>query len=374
MLPVRPAPCVPLWLAREREADLQIDEGIVNCVGFIGAPSAVGFVADGTCFCVAYAVETEVFHYLVTARHLVRPIRFGKETLPADGTVKIRFSRKEKAPRIIDTRRDDWVVPNDRFLDLAVFPWDYRNIDPDGDLHFRSVYLNGKRPVLMTAITEQSHGPVRMGDFIFIPSLFPGHTGERRNIPVARVGNIAAPPLEIVRWGSPTAPAYLIETKSLGGISGAPVFLHLDPYGRRGRPTRETSPDGREAVPYALIGVVLGLHGGRYAADFIETDEGEAIVGKDVDFNAGISVVLPIQHVIDLLESDPMKAARAASLEAIRKNSGYRPASANRTYPPNDAAPEAETAAPDQSNPTHREDFSRLVGAAAKKRPPADQT
>jgi hypothetical protein len=172
-------------------------------------------------------------------------------------------------------------------------------------------------------------GPLKMGDEIFVPSLFPAHVGERSNIPVVRFGNIAAPALEPVRVGSPTVPAFLIETRSLGGISGAPVFLHLRPLAVRNVPHATLDDLGRRIVPYALIGMVLGAHGGRYASDFVSVDPGENIIASDAEFNAGLSVVLPIQHVIDLLDSDDLKRGRLESLEAVQNQSGFRPTNAS---------------------------------------------
>lgn len=367
MLPLLPS--MPLWLAHERETRLQIDAGLLSCIGFIGAPEGAAFVADGTCFCVGYPEETEMFHYLVTARHLVRPTKFGREELPEDGEVKIRLSRKDKPPRIVATRRGDWITPSDRFIDLAIFPWDYRRLDPDNELEMGAMTVAGPDPLLLTPHWLAFWGKPSIGDEIFIPSLFPGHTGERMNIPIVRVGNIAATPLEPVRVGSPTTPAYLIETKSLGGISGAPVFIHLRPERPRSMPTSEKRRDGLPgySVPYALIGIVLGIHSGQYVADFVHTDDNETVIGRDADFNAGISVVLPVEILLALLESPEMVMARKTSLAAIQRQSGYRPASATRSFPPIDAKVDV----PDE-NPEHREDFRRLISAAAKKRPRAD--
>ncbi len=356
---------------------MQIDEGIVKCVGFIGAESQTGFVADGTCFFVNYVEENESFLYVVTARHLVRPIKFGKETLPGDGLVRIRMSARIGAPRILDTVRKTWLPHSNRHIDACVRSFDLREFDPNDELDFNFLRINPEETsetgsILMTPEREKIFGPISMGDDVFIASLFPGHVGEKRNIPVVRVGNIAAPPLEVVRVGSPTVPAYLIETKSLGGTSGAPVFLHLQPqHTIRNVPRYWETSDGGRVVPYALIGIVLGLHSGMYASDFIQTDADEAIIGKDADFNAGISVVLPIQHVVDIIEGDELKSARKASLAAIQKQSGYRPASA-RSYPPTIGTAVSETKS--DENRAHREDFNRLVSAASKPKPKDDRT
>jgi hypothetical protein len=307
-----------------------VDDEIGSCVGFIGFPSEQGFIADGTCFFVMVQEETEVFYYLVTARHLVRPLRLGgAEREPLDSKVAIRFSRLMRPPLVLETIRREWTCPTDRHVDLAIRPFDYRAAAPDGDLAFLPLLINGENPIVLSDERwEQEGGRIRTGDEIFIPSLFPGHVGERRNIPVIRFGHIAAPALEPVRVGSPTVPAFLIETRSLGGISGAPVFLHLRPLTIRNLPRAPLDASGRRTVPYALIGMVLGAHGGRYASDFVTVDPEEDITTRDAEFNAGISVVLPIQHALALIESDPLKQSRLATLDAIKRQSGFRPTDA----------------------------------------------
>jgi len=352
------APCAPLWVMLEREAAMQIDEEILACVGFIGEPSEQGFVAAGTCFFVYLVEETESFQYIVTARHLVRPVRpGGKELLPLDGIVRIRVSRKTKPPHIIKTVRKEWIVHHNRHVDVCVRQFDLRAEDPDDDFHLNELSIGGPTSILYH---ERNYGPIAIGDEIFIPSVFVPHVGEKRNIPIVRIGHIAARPIESIRAGSPTLPAYLIETKSLGGTSGAPIFLHLLPTLPRN--TRHSKPTqiGR-LVPYALIGMVLGSHSGKYASDFVESDNEENLISKDADFNAGISVALPIQIVLDVLNSDKLKRSRTATIEAIKKQSGYRPSSAVNPKSRND-------------NPSHKEDFTRLVDVAARKRPRGDQT
>ena len=339
---------------------MQIDEEILNCVGFIGEPSEQGFVASGTCFFVFFVEETEAFRYVVTARHMVRPIKFGRELLPADGLVRIRISRETKPPRIIDTVRKEWICHHNQYVDVCVRPFDLRAEDPDGEFHLSELSIGGPKSILYHPIMERMYGPVDIGDEIFIPSLFVPHVGEKRNIPIVRIGHIAARPIESIRWGSPTLPAYLIETKSIGGTSGAPVFLHFHPSSARNIQKFTPTQTGDRLVPYALIGIVLGSHSGRYESDFIEPYDESSLISKDADFNAGISIALPIQAVLDVINSDELKKSRMATIEAIKKQSGYRPSSAMKPKLRND-------------NPSHKEDFTRLVDVAVRKRPRDDQ-
>ena len=112
-----------------------------------------------------------------------------------------------------------------------------------------------------------------------MPSCFVGRVGDRKNIPVLRIGSIAAKPDEPIAGVSHQNPAYLIETRSLGGVSGSPVFLHLEPGHRRQTPKLIKSPDEKHSnAPYCLIGMMQGFHSGQYADDFIADGDVEKIV------------------------------------------------------------------------------------------------
>lgn len=72
------------------------------------------------------------------------------------------------------------------------------------------------------------------GDDAFITGLLIHHSGESRNMPIVRLGGIAALPPDPV-WvdiGNNRSPSRedvvaLIEIRSFGGLSGSPVFVYL---------------------------------------------------------------------------------------------------------------------------------------------------
>jgi hypothetical protein len=319
---IRLAPCIPHWLAAEREAAMHIDPDFMNCVGFIGAPSAHGFTADGTCFIFGIEEENERFNYLVTARHLVRPTHFREEVHSLDDFVYIRLPRVDGKAHVVKMMRGQWTPHSDRHVDICITEFDQIGLDERNELLMASLLYPGIG-MNEEEITEYGFG---VGSDLFIPSVFAGHVGEAFNIPIIRRASVAALPLTPIRVGSPTKPAFLIETHSLGGTSGAPVFFHLDPYKSSARePASHRQWDQSVRVaPYKLIGMLIGSHSGNYLADFVSTDEAGSIIAKDADFNAGISVVLPLQLILEIINNSDIKARRDASLEAIKKQSGYR--------------------------------------------------
>jgi hypothetical protein len=72
---------------------------------------------------------------------------------------------------------------------------------------------------------------IGIGDALFCTALFSRFVGTAKNLPIVRMGVIALMPDEPVptkKFGN--VEAFLIEIRSLGGLSGSPVFLyHVGP-------------------------------------------------------------------------------------------------------------------------------------------------
>ena len=129
--------------------------------------------------------------------------------------------------------------------------------------------------------------------------------------------------LEPVIMASPKRSAFLVETRSLGGMSGSPVMFHTDPARAGRREPLQTDPTtGLLIGPYFLVGILLGGWSGQYTADFL-TRNG---VGTDVEFNSGISVVIPSSSIMEVINQEALRNTRNETISEIRKTSGYRPA------------------------------------------------
>lgn len=74
----------------------------------------------------------------------------------------------------------------------------------------------------------------------------------------------------------------------------------------------------------------------------------------------GFAVVLPINHVFEIFESEALKKIFGQVADELKANSGFRPASA--------VSSALEVGLPsNEANPNQQEDFRRLLGAAARK-------
>jgi hypothetical protein len=158
--------------------------------------------------------------------------------------------------------------------------------------------------------------------------------------------------------------AYLIETRSILGLSGSPVCITIPPT-RVANGKLELLDTGTGAI---CIGMMLGYHLSASSEDEIvvptmqqspksKAQENKKLDGLSLDErNTGFAVVLPIERLFDVMETDAMKKVMD---QAIDKAKGrVRPA----------GAPIVGADLPaDDANPNHREDFMRLEALAVKK-------
>ena len=355
---------------------MQVHNSITRCTAFLGYPTERGFCPAGTGFFVSIDQDGVSFGYFVTAAHLVWPnrSRVSSKKLP-NGPIYIRYNSKTDKPILDKTNDDEWIFPTDKTLDVCALPvgvpWQWQ--PPDEENEYDDVFPLNLSGMTLTDEKANSLG-FALGDDVAITGAFVGRVGEKRNIPIVRVANIAAMPQEPIFPASQKRGAYLIETRSLGGTSGSPIFLKIGT-------NRETSfkeppissvatgnlkkPIQRSVIlPYLLVGMILGSHSGQYASEFISEDDTDIKPSKDVEFNAGISVAMSAVDILDFLENDvePL-AGRNAMIDKMKEDSGYRPSSAST----------ARKAA-SNANPNHLEDFNHLVDVAARKRKQDDQS
>jgi hypothetical protein len=101
-------------------------------------------------------------------------------------------------------------------------------------------------------------------------------------------------------------PAILVETRSVGGMSGSPVFVHMG-FTRWREDRVQTSGTDR---PFFFLGLIHGhwtLPSGDTALT-VDTTGGEPL-------NVGISIVVPAENIMRTLE--PLREALRAEMRRI---------------------------------------------------------
>jgi hypothetical protein len=238
--------------------------------------------------------------YAITARHVIDKIA----TDSTDDRVWLRLNTSDGESDWFDLPLSMWKWhPNDdAVIRMAYSDTPYYDVaaclfvpDPDR-VQFKPVTTQAF--VDAEKIGRYAIGP---GDDIFLTGLFANHLGHHRNLPIVRCGNLAAMPEEPVATEVGPMEAFLIEARSIGGLSGSPCFVSLGQYRLIGR---DLQPPSQFAI--FLLGMVHG-HWDARSGDIVPAavDEQEAI-------NKGIAIVLPASHILETIRQEAFAAEVAA--------------------------------------------------------------
>ncbi len=297
---------------------MRIAEVALKCVVFIGLPRgddlAVKPILGGTGFFVDVPSADRRFYttYLVTARHIAEKIegRVAIVRMNAAGGGLLHFRIK---PEIRWWRHPE--TPD--LVDAAVIPWkpglvaDYKVLRPD------EWFLTEK------IIKDRDLGPA---DEVFLVGLFTRMSGEQKNIPIVRSGNIAMMPDEMVpgitgpHGESVTSDAYLIELRSIGGISGSPVFIRETlNLGIVEDATQKPAKIHGLGSPY-----FLGLAHGHWSIPPENRNDADiqTIGDKKDRINVGIAVVVPAKKILEVLNHPELIQMRKEAEEKTLREAG----------------------------------------------------
>ncbi len=279
---------------------MRVPDLVLKCVGFLGDMVGGEFSPTATAFYVSVpstVPNAGAFHYVVTAKHC---------TLGRNADMCL--SAKTREGRIVmkphDAPRHWYYHPTDPSVDVAVTP-----IIKSPELDFRSVSIS--------SFLSPSSNQVGIGDEVFFPGLFCHAFGSEADTPIVRYGNIAMFPMRsvqiVIDGASQFAEVYLVEARSIGGISGSPVFA------------RETTaiqlPIGKIGLPDAVQGVggnfhLLGLMHGHWDVRESELNEPKMIPSAR-SVNSGLAMVVPAVKILETLNSPPLVAMRQDHDESL---------------------------------------------------------
>jgi hypothetical protein len=227
---------------------------------------------------------------VITALHVINQI---EDVSRADKRIFLRVNTKEGGVDYIHIPEGNWIRPDiedqleNGIVDAAVcwFPgnntvkYDYLLMPSSNEIAFNQL------------LDDEDIG---IGEDVFFTGLFIRHTETQRNEPIIRSGVIAAMPKTISIDRAPGKQhAFLVESRSMGGFSGSPVFVapglfRFDEDGKpKIRPTFGAS---------YLIGVISGHW---------EAKEEIQILGdlpERASLNMGIAKVTPMEKVFPLIE------------------------------------------------------------------------
>ena len=268
---------------------MRVPDEVRKCVVFVGLPQqqldgSVQLQLRGTAFFVAIAYKKnphKLFVYLVTAKHVAEKITGQKFSIRAN---------KIKGPSMLVTGQIAkwWNHPTEENVDVSVFPW----APPQDLIDYRTVQTT----IFLTKdiIKEKNIG---VGDEVFITGLFAHHFGRESNVSIIRMGNIAMMPNDPVETKRGPMEAYLIEARSIAGVSGSPVFA---------RETQLVNLGEGLSGPGPLLGLggfyLLGLMHGHWDLPLggISDDVALDMSGQS-SVNIGIAIVVPAGKILEVL-------------------------------------------------------------------------
>jgi hypothetical protein len=298
-----------IHVPRPRKEFMRVPTAIRDCVGFVAeatqprdATDRIEYDPFGTGFVVSVDGHYgSSFFYFVTAAHLFRNISEERVAIilnkKGGGVTQIRSYAK-------------WHRHPDPSVDVKVLPFDYeRDYDVlavPASILLRSEWLGDK-------------SNIGLGSDVFSVGLFSMAPGESRNIPLFRYGNIAMLPDSAIQVEGGFSEVYLIEARSIGGISGSPVFV-----------IETVSAEFADATgsPQRIIGLgprckLLGLMHGHWDIDQRELNNPKITPishSSRMGVNLGIGVVVPAPKILEILYGSELTEQRnSADLEVGRR-------------------------------------------------------
>jgi hypothetical protein len=146
-----------------------------------------------------------------------------------------------------------------------------------------------------------------VGDDVVMTGRFIGHDGRERNQPLARFGNVAMMPGELVEDARGLrVEAFLVEMRSLPGFSGSPVFVHIGPGADR--LDAGMTPFYSRAI--GLIGIDTGH---KQVRDKVYLrGPGNKIANEEweVRQNSGVAIIAPVWRIEELLDQEGLVKQR----------------------------------------------------------------
>jgi hypothetical protein len=280
---------------------MRVTDLVPKVVSFIGHRGVDGsFVADGTAFLVLMQAHQFGLSYMVSAKHVIDQAA-GRDSPPRD--VLIRINTKAGGVEYITTKPDRWHTHPDHtcdegkqnYIDVVVFAM--ANMREWSSINMEALdytYLVEEDVCTDEVIKKYAIG---IGDEVVIPGLFHSHLGTQRNVPIVRTGNIAAMRDEPVPTSYGSMNAYLVEMRSIDGISGSPVLMHMEMRPAVLLPESDVAiaVEKSKKVHY-LFGLVHGHYTITTQDEWVYKTN--SLVG---DINAGIAVVVPASKIMETI-------------------------------------------------------------------------
>jgi len=312
---------------------MRVSDRIRNCVGFLShAVTNPKYIGTGFLVAIRGRFDNAYVH-LVTAAHVAEVLDpgdwlFGMNGKPPLGKIWLQGGTVKW-----------WYHPTERdSVDCAV------TIFASNKTHeYDMEYIPDVMFVTDEKIKQRDLG---IGDELTVVGLFTRFHGSARHVPIVRTGNVALMPGERIPVGAnKEMEVYLAEGRSIGGLSGSPVFL-------RETLTMDVHDDKGGTKKFGGQGQIhfLGLMRGHWDTETLpanfQREQMEAV-------NMGISIVVPAQKIWEVLHHPELVAMRQEFDDKLQTER-------ERGYPTTDSSKQDETFTKD--------DFEAALKKASRKK------
>jgi hypothetical protein len=278
---------------------MRIPSQVLKCVGFISHDQpTLDYL--GTVFIVSVpSVEFPegCYLHLVTAKHVAELID--------PGPFAIGMNARDGSKIILKSGEDMhwWYHPTEKdSVDVAVTPFIPGMFD--------EYDLDWIPEIILVTNEKIQKENIGLGDETFTVGLFTRFIGTSRFMPIVRTGNIAMMPGDrIPLKGFGKAEAYLIEGRSIGGLSGSPVFVRHTV----GIDSKVIEGDRSQMMGLSSRIHLLGLLHGHWdlPVNFKKAEQAEVV-------NMGVAIVIPANKILETLYHPELVKMRQALDEKKR--------------------------------------------------------
>ena len=284
----------------ECDPTVRVPDEVLKCVGFIGEvhrqdASGIYGEHENSGFFVSIPCESPELKesrttYFVTAKHVAEEYANCRFCF----WVNKRGGGVTTMPDIVGNQW--WLHPTDKTADVAVVQV---GMNPRADIVPIAVETIG----LPEKLKERSIG---IGDEVFSTGLFTEVDTTETMMPIVRHGNIAMTPPTQIQTKYGFADVILIEARSIGGISGSPVFTRntlIQQVKTEDGVTRPSFSNGHGET-------LLGLVHGHWDVDESKINEVKVEQDRKRGVNYGIAIVVPAIKIYETLYREELIAMR----------------------------------------------------------------
>jgi len=272
-----------------------VPDEITKCVGFLCVKKDDGtsteWIPKATCFFVSVplgSVDGKMVSYLVTAKHNIIKIK------GSGADLAIRVNNKAGQLVHVPIAKDaEWFSHPEHESDPADICLVTVQNRPDLDIKTLPIEMFLKQEDII-------NGEVVVGNDVFMTGLFTKLSGQKKIMPIVRTGSIAMLPenAERTKTSFGNVQAYLIEARSIGGLSGSPVFFYSS-----------VVKNGAYRIG-SIKFYFAGLIHGHWTVSKTEAKEMYVDSEENDSINMGIAIVTPAFKVLETLMRDELENQR----------------------------------------------------------------